>query len=974
MRRSVFAVCLAALLCALPAFAQGVPTGTISGRVTNAEGEALPGVMVTVSSPSLQGTRSATTKESGDYIVPLLPPGEYQVSFEMDGFQTAQRNVKISAAQDSQIDTQLQLSTISDEIVVTGTYETISTGTQTSSTFEKAVVESLPMERNIRETVFLTPGVSDSGPGAPRTRTISISGAMTFENLFLVNGVVVNENLRGQPQNLFIEDAIEETTVSTSGISAEYGRFSGGVVNTVTKSGGNELEGSFRTNFTNNDWESKTPVTTLQTDKINRRYEATLGGWLMKDRLWYFAAGRQFEESRTQQTFVTRIPFLELNDEQRIEGKLTVSPFQGHRLIGSYIDIEREENGARFGNILDTRSLSNRSLPNELRALNYTGVLTDSFFIEAQYSERQFAFVGDGSRTTDRVGGTLLIDDEQFRWNSPTFCGVCRPEERDNENALLKASWFLSSENLGSHDIAFGYDTFEDIRAADNHQSGSDFRIFITDTLVRGTNLFPQLISGNNGTFIQWNPIPVSSLGTSFKTNSFFVNDRWRFNDRLSFNVGARYDVNDGVDSSGKKVTDDSKVSPRLGATYDLRGDGNWIFNASYGQYVAAIANTQADATSSAGNFATYQWFYRGPSINADPNGQLLTAEQALNLIWAWFDAQGGTANTSNLRGPINIPGGTTTFRGALKSPSTEEYTAGVAKRLGNRGLVRAQYVHREGTDFYMERRDLTTGSVLTPTGVRTDLSVVENDSDHLERVYDGLHTQFQYRIGERMNVGGFYVLSRLHGNFDGENRNSGPIRGIELQYPEYKEPEWNSPTVDLGADRRHRARLWAVYDLIQTPHHHLNIGLLQTYTTGLPYGAVGNIDPRPYVQNPGYIRPPATVVYFYTPGDEFRMDDVTSTDLTLNYNFSWGVFGKDVEVYLQPEVLNVFNEHAAINVNTTDVQDSTNRTNLRPFNPFTDRPVEGVNWTRGPRFGKPVNEEDYQAPRTFRFSVGFRF
>ena len=101
--------------------------------------------------------------------------------------------------------------------------------------------------------------------------------------------MVVNENLRGQPFNLFIEDAIQETTTTTSGVSAEYGRFSGGVVNTITKSGGNEISGSFRTNFTNNKWEAETPLTAAQADDINQRYEATLGGWLLRDRLWYFA-------------------------------------------------------------------------------------------------------------------------------------------------------------------------------------------------------------------------------------------------------------------------------------------------------------------------------------------------------------------------------------------------------------------------------------------------------------------------------------------------------------------------------------------------------------------------------------------------------------------------------------------------------------------------------------------------------------
>ena len=86
-----------------------------------------------------------------------------------------------------------------------------------------------------------------------------MAGALSFESQYLINGVVVNENLRGQALNLFIEDAIQETKISTGAISAEYGRFGGGVVNMITKSGGNTFSGSFRTTFNNDGWRSLTP-------------------------------------------------------------------------------------------------------------------------------------------------------------------------------------------------------------------------------------------------------------------------------------------------------------------------------------------------------------------------------------------------------------------------------------------------------------------------------------------------------------------------------------------------------------------------------------------------------------------------------------------------------------------------------------------------------------------------------------------
>src|SRR5207253_8197626 len=86
----------------------------------------------------------------------------------------------------------------------------------------------------------------------------SVSGAASFETLFMVNGVSVNENLRGQPIPLYIEDAVQETTIATAGISAQYGRFGGGVVNVITKSGGNSFSGSFRDTLNNDNWRSYT--------------------------------------------------------------------------------------------------------------------------------------------------------------------------------------------------------------------------------------------------------------------------------------------------------------------------------------------------------------------------------------------------------------------------------------------------------------------------------------------------------------------------------------------------------------------------------------------------------------------------------------------------------------------------------------------------------------------------------------------
>src|SRR5205085_3987609 len=120
------------------------------------------------------------------------------------------------------------------------------------------LVDALASRRDLEGIANLSPGVTEST--APNAQQLNINGAFAYDNLFMINGIDVNDNLFGSPQNVFIEDAIQETQVLTSGISAEYGRFSGGVINAITKSGGNKYSGSFRVNFSNPTWSATTPV------------------------------------------------------------------------------------------------------------------------------------------------------------------------------------------------------------------------------------------------------------------------------------------------------------------------------------------------------------------------------------------------------------------------------------------------------------------------------------------------------------------------------------------------------------------------------------------------------------------------------------------------------------------------------------------------------------------------------------------
>ena len=968
-------------LLAPPALAQN-PTGTLTGRVTSS-GDALPGVTVTAASEALPGGRKvAITGPQGDYLMRFLPAGTYRVTFELDGFAPLEAEVKISIAQTRTLDAEMTSSTLTEEIVVTGAYETVTSNSQGSVTFEQRLIEELPVLRDVASITLLAPGTQAGNAGG-----INIAGQPAPQTLFMANGVVLNDTVWGNPFTVYIEDAIQETTVSVSGVSAEYGRFTGGVVNMITKSGGNEISGSLRASLTNEDWQASTPLTTAKADELNETYEATLGGFLMKDHLWFFLAGRTFETAGTAQQPVNNVSYATGREQDRYEGKLTFAPHISHRFLGSYMEVEDVQSGSARLPPLEPSSIIDRELPQEMYAFNYTGVFSDSFFAEAQYSERKFTFLGSGGDADagDRINGTTIIYWPTFyNAGSHLFCSGCPggDESRNNENLLLKASLFLSSESLGSHDIVIGYDRFNDIHISNNYQSPSNFVLYNyndPDSYGPDGTFYPVFTGGEDIDF--W-PILLLSRGTEFVTDSIFVNDTWRASPRWTFNLGVRYDKNDAVDGIGNTISDDSMISPRLGLSWDVTGDGGFIVNASVGRYTAALDANEGGAAGG-GSPSYLGYTYLGPPINLDEDGTFVpeyTTPEALAILFDWFDSVGGLSNTDlwytspSLSGiNLQIP--------TLSSPYTDEVSVGFVKRLGTRGLVRADYIYREGHDFYLDRTDSSTGQItwtgeIVP-GVEIsesfDLTVRENNDSVYDRTYHGVLVSAQYRLSNRLNIGGSYTWSHLYGNFVGENASNGISVGGALSFPEYIEEEWNYPTGDLAQDQRHNLRAYLVWEIISSLHHNLTLSWLENFASGAPYGLTQSVPASLFVDNPGYLSPPTWSTYYFTPRDALTTDDIHRTDVSLNYSFFLNLFGTSVELYLQPEVINLFNEDGVIDPNDT-IRAWRQDRSLVNFDPFTEAPVEGVHWYKGPNFGNPDNDADFQVPRTFRLSLGFRF
>ena len=333
---------LVAIAIAAPGFAQGVQTGTIRGTVKDQQGLAVPGVTVTATSPALQGSRSTVTDADGLYTHPR--PAARRLHHEVhaewirrrdaDGerFHWASRSSRTRRSRPPASPRRCRSSR---------RCRRRSRRRSSAPTCKHEEIEALATPRTLEGIATLSPGVTENSPNSGQ---MVVNGALAFDNIFMINGVDVNDNLFATPQNLFIEDAIEETQVLTAGISAEYGRFTGGVVNAVTKSGGNMFTGSGRVNFLNPDWTTATPfevtkgtATTAHPDTLQERYEGTFGGPIVKDRLWFFGSGRYQNVSTPQTLPQTGISVPGTNQNKRFELKLTGTVANGHTIQGGYL-------------------------------------------------------------------------------------------------------------------------------------------------------------------------------------------------------------------------------------------------------------------------------------------------------------------------------------------------------------------------------------------------------------------------------------------------------------------------------------------------------------------------------------------------------------------------------------------------------------------------------------------------------------
>src|SRR6266513_3717643 len=299
LRRSILAAAI--LLIAAGALAQ--TTGSIAGKVTDSSGASLPGVTVEARSPALQGSRVAVTDGRGDYRLTLLPPGVYAVSYKLEGFAPERRvGITVSLGKETTLDSALKPAT-SGEITVTAAAPVIdSASTGIGTNLGTRSIETLPTGRNYSSIAQVAPGVSsDANAGNPDQNTISVYGSSGAENSFFIDGMnTTNVEYGFQGKELNFE-FIREVNVKTGGYEAEFGRSTGGIINVITKSGGNDCSGDAFGYYDNDSLQAnaKSVVSTAGTQAGFKRddFGLDVGGYIMRYRLWFFGAFDRVDNS-----------------------------------------------------------------------------------------------------------------------------------------------------------------------------------------------------------------------------------------------------------------------------------------------------------------------------------------------------------------------------------------------------------------------------------------------------------------------------------------------------------------------------------------------------------------------------------------------------------------------------------------------------------------------------------------------------
>ena len=608
MIKFIFRILL--ILFIIPSVAFGATNGNIKGLIVDEYEVPLPGVIITVSSDNLMGTRQAQTDMNGQYLIAELPPGNYRLEAKREKFATVVRpNVVVKIGGNTIINITMPLEGASEEIVVEESRNVIDTETgNQGSVLTKEFLERIPAGRSYQQAAQMAAGVT--GGANP-----NVGGASSQENTYLMDGVNITDPVTGTFSLNFNFDAIEQLQVLTSAYDPEYGQNLGGAVNIVTETGGNTLEFNLYGQHLNGEWGPKGDAifaadgTQMAPTDFDSQYRTTqisgkVSGPVIRDKMWFIAS---YQYSRT---LIARsgIDLPRDFDGHYVLGKLTYSPNSSHRitLLGQTdpTTIDNTDQSTRF---IHPEAQGRQAQGGWLSSLRWEWYVSPEQFMETQATvQKTYIEVYGVPCTHNKNLGYHACAEEEMENNidftTAPRLGQFNAFDKDNFiyytfddrwrfNLSTKYS-LLQLQFLGSHDLKGGVSS--DLLVWD--------RIFGYMGNMYYYDLNAQ--SYNPDTYQNYYWIEVSgplNYSTTSNQLSGFIQDVYKPISNLTFRYGARYDRSIFRNDVGDAIINVGVIQPRVSIIWDPWADANTKLVANYGRFANPGRIGLADALSRSG-------------------------------------------------------------------------------------------------------------------------------------------------------------------------------------------------------------------------------------------------------------------------------------------------------------------------------------------------------------------------------------
>jgi outer membrane receptor protein involved in Fe transport len=672
-------------LASIPVLAQ--TTGRLNGRVADADGLPLPGVTITIAGEVLMGgTRTAVSGETGAFRFTALPPGLYSVMAELDGFKVETlEGVKVAVGGVATANFFMYPEEFTEAITVSSEAPLVDvTSSSKSNTFSAEFMQNLPTDRNFYDMISVSPGVSSSSSQAESDRQIAF-GSDVQANSWNIDGVETSGPETGTSWIGVNPAMVEEIQVMGVGAPAEYGNMLGAAFNVVTKSGTNDFRGDlnlywFDEGLVDSDLNYTNPEAPEFTEFEQAHpfwdIGATLGGPIMKDRLWFIAGFEYWRDgyvypggdaSLTPEWYQDRYDLkfsVRFNDKNFLDVK------------GGYNDWGYPATANPFA---EPSALAGEVGDDTIWGFNFQSIFTDRFFLEARYSgwksnddnvsqtgSMEPAFI---DFTPPGGGPTTYSGGYWYPWNYDT----------STDQFNLTMSYFADDFLAGDHDFKFGIqanqgDAITNLRVS---ETGSYYYHY-------------EYVYDYYGYIYDYSYVKVSQApyfyGNEQEAWGLFVDDSWAVNDRLTINLGLRYDYSKGIipsfprldlngNPTGEAIPGIDPVftwknwSPRVGFAYNLGANRQTVIRGSFGIYYNA--NVGGGWNSPAPNSPLMEAYY---SSNGTPEGPYDS------FYWDWN------------AGEINVDPN-------LKAPQATQFSLGAERQFGGVYSIGLLGIYKETTN-----------------------------------------------------------------------------------------------------------------------------------------------------------------------------------------------------------------------------------------------------------------------------------